>query len=592
MALVKKRESTAITLKDLEAQQKQPCCFRLFSWLLPKSRKTDALEADKRSNRIISTSFIIDSPSSIERKKRAYSHGSSGSTCSASSCQSLSSPRGCHHRTTATQVHTWQCYALKSLHLVRARNVASREAMRREMELLKHLDHPSIVRILETYEVHQRYFAVLELCRGGDLYTRDPYTEYEAWKVASQLVDAVAYLHERHIVHRDLKYENIMFVQTNDQHELQIKLIDFGLAKKFGRENSNERVGTVYTMAPEVLSGSYNAKADVWSLGVIVYMLLSSSIPFKGKTPKGVLKRIRKGVYSTFSSNPRWDSVSNSAKCLVKQMLTFDHVQRPLANDVLNHPWLAHKRHQTDTRDKEQFRMVNENIKDAIQASMQAYAGYGTIKKIALLVIANRSSYQEVGMLHRFFAHLDVDHSGNVSKEEFSEVLSPYNYNQEQIDSLYEAIDADHGGDVSYIEFLASTLEALGPIETEHLAEAFDRMKSNSSGFITTESRKFNRVECSQVCVFSDDPTCYDSISSVQRCLGGKIPPDFLVRIINEADANHDRRISFTEYMGLWNREAIDRLQSLREKATKRRKQIMQLNSYISPVSSEDEGNY
>jgi calcium-dependent protein kinase len=122
----------------------------------------------------------------------------------------------------------------------------------------------------------------MELCNGGDLYARDPYTEDQAARIVSSILGAVAYCHSRGVAHRDLKFENVLFV--NDSLHAEVKLIDFGLSKVYGdNPQLTEGVGTIYTMAPEVLKGNYTQSADVWSVGVIAYMLLSSQMPFFGR---------------------------------------------------------------------------------------------------------------------------------------------------------------------------------------------------------------------------------------------------------------------------------------------------------------------
>lgn len=124
---------------------------------------------------------------------------------------------------------------------------------------------------------------VLELCAGGDLYARNPYTEINAANVAKQILSAVNYMHKRNVIHRDLKFENCMF-ESRDVSNWTVKIIDFGLARVYGHRKMTARVGTVYTMSPETLRSQYTSKADLWSVGVMVYMLLSGTKPFWGKT--------------------------------------------------------------------------------------------------------------------------------------------------------------------------------------------------------------------------------------------------------------------------------------------------------------------
>jgi serine/threonine protein kinase len=126
---------------------------------------------------------------------------------------------------------------------------------------------------------------VMEMCNGGDLHTRQPYSQHDAATIMQQIPSAVAYLHDRNIVHRDLKHENILFVSTD---YIDVKLIDFGLARRYilKGERHVAKCGTMYTMSPEAIQGSCSGSStDLWSLGVIAYMLLSNEKPFWGKDP-------------------------------------------------------------------------------------------------------------------------------------------------------------------------------------------------------------------------------------------------------------------------------------------------------------------
>ena len=154
------------------------------------------------------------------------------------------------------------------------------------------MEFQNIVRLVETFEYKYSLYVVLELCSGGDLYSRDPYNECDAARISNSILRAIAYLHQQGISHRDLKYENIMFVSSHPMSD--VKLIDFGLSKKYGQVGDSnvegsgsmhvDTVGTMYSISPEVLRGSYTQQADLWSCGVLIFMLLSSTMPFYGKT--------------------------------------------------------------------------------------------------------------------------------------------------------------------------------------------------------------------------------------------------------------------------------------------------------------------
>jgi calcium-dependent protein kinase len=395
-----------------------------------------------------------------------------------------------------------QQYALKSIHLDKCKSETLQRELKNEIAILRELDHPHIARAIETYQVgDERLFVVLELCSGGDLYARDPYSEQQAASILASVLSAISYLHSKGIVHRDLKFENIMFV--DNRPEAEVKLIDFGLSQKFAAHDSNltDAVGTVYTMAPEVLAGKYNAKADIWSIGVVAFMLLSSSMPFYGPTRYAVIKKILKGR-ARFTAK-RWKTVSKYGKGLVRLLLEHDPNERPSADRALKYTkvWLHHIRQTqcpnpdtatTTTNQQRRLRWKQQDsmasygtasweddveMMDRIQVSIQAFAQYNTLKKLALLVIAYKSTASEIGWLRTTFNRFDLLQNGEISLEEFSEALSEvYDYTEEEMEALFAGMDVDGTGSVHYTEFLAATMEAHGSIEEDRIADAFDRI--------------------------------------------------------------------------------------------------------------------
>ena len=149
------------------------------------------------------------------------------------------------------------------------------------------------------------------------------------------ICSAVGFLHSKNIAHRNIHPENILF-ESNDA--LNVKILDFGSARKIGQNESVHGVyGTAYYVAPECLVGDYDEKCDVWSVGIIMYMLLSGKPPFDGQSDLHILEAVKSGEYSMQGGT--WDMVSNEAKDLVSRMLTMDPKQRISAHDALQHPW-------------------------------------------------------------------------------------------------------------------------------------------------------------------------------------------------------------------------------------------------------------
>lgn len=416
-------------------------------------------------------------------------------------------------------------YALKSIHLDRCKDRVFRQELMNEIAILQRLDHPHIVKAMETFDYKDRLYLVLELCSGGDLYTRDPYTEDQACTIVHAVLDAVAYMHARGITHRDLKFENIMFSTPSSD---SVKVIDFGLSKKYSHdEHLTETVGTVYTMAPEVLRGDYDHKCDVWSMGVIAFMLLSSSLPFYGKTRPQVVRKVLSGKYG-FKGH-RWKLISSHAKEFVMECMVPKPSRRKPAEEMLKHPFILN-----DFMANQQ-RQIGFVLMDRVIASIQTFCGYEQIKKLGLLVIAHKSTEDEIGFLRHVFDRFDIVRDGEITLPEFKEALKVYHYNDEDLERMFVGMDLDGTGKVHYSEFLAATLEAHGSISEERLAEAFDRLDNDDTGFITKQN--------------------------ILDFLGNSVSEEYANAIIDEADIEKDHRISYDEFLALWNAANDEKLQ-------------------------------
>lgn len=213
------------------------------------------------------------------------------------------------------------------------------KVLKTELESLMATDHPNIIKMYEVYEDTKHIYIVMEYCDGGELFDKiqlkQKFSEPEAARIMYKLLRAVSYLHSLNIIHRDLKPENILFKSKSDDSE--IKIIDFGLSKKCGEaETMHSVVGTLYYVAPEVLEKKYGHECDIWSLGVILYILLSGRPPFEGQNVE-VFTKIIKAEYD-FESK-RWKKVSKEAIDLIQKMMEHDKKKRISPVEALNHPW-------------------------------------------------------------------------------------------------------------------------------------------------------------------------------------------------------------------------------------------------------------
>merc|ERR1719174_617870 len=218
--------------------------------------------------------------------------------------------------------------AVKSISKAQMKNL---DRFKAEIQIMKIMDHPNIIKLYESFEDHRNIYLILELCVGGELFDRiidsGHFTEVQAAIVLQNMFRAIFYMHENHICHRDLKPENFLFTTKDPIEKTHLKVIDFGLACKFSADQQlKTKAGTPYYVAPQVLAGKYNASADIWSLGVIMFVLLCGYPPFYGETDADVLARMRTG---NFSFNPvDWKNVSEDAKNLIRSLLKMNPKDR------------------------------------------------------------------------------------------------------------------------------------------------------------------------------------------------------------------------------------------------------------------------
>jgi calcium-dependent protein kinase len=262
----------------------------------------------------------------------------------------------------------------------------------------------------------------------------------------------------------------------------EIKVIDFGLSKKFANKQvgvMREGVGTLYSMAPQVLQGVYTSQADMWSFGVIVYMLLSSHRPFYNKRRNIMIDRIMRCDYSF--DKDYWKPISSEAKDFISKLLVLDPQIRYNAAQAQNHAWLSKEFKLSD-------RAPRDSFQTAVADNLLVYKETAQLKKVALNIIAHRSSPAEILQLRKCFDAYDTANNGIISFEEFQEALKKANYSEKDIKDIFDSVDVNANGHVMYTEFIAATLEAQGQVEEERIAEAFDRLDVDNSGYISKEN--------------------------------------------------------------------------------------------------------
>lgn len=216
--------------------------------------------------------------------------------------------------------------------------------LQREIDIMARVQHRNVLRLFEIFDTAQQLSLVMELVNGGELFykivDKGSYSELEARDIVRQLVEGVDYLHNQGIAHRDLKPENLLCSELDDG-KMVIKIADFGLSKAFSGESMLETsCGTPDYAAPEVLrmDGAYDKSVDLWSIGVITYVLLCGFPPFYGKSQAQLFEKILNADFEF--PEPEWTQISAEAKDFINHLLVLDVKQRYNTKQCLEHPWL------------------------------------------------------------------------------------------------------------------------------------------------------------------------------------------------------------------------------------------------------------
>ncbi|GAQ88622.1 Serine Threonine protein kinase [Klebsormidium nitens] len=426
-------------------------------------------------------------------------------------------------------------YACKSIAKRKLQSKEDIEDVRREVSIMHHLKgHNNIVQLFGAYEDKHAVHLVMEVCAGGELFDRiiakGHYTEKQAAATLRIIVGVVQACHSLGVMHRDLKPEN--FLLADKSEDAALKATDFGLSVYFRPgEKFSDIVGSAYYVAPEVLRRNYGPEADVWSCGVILYILLCGVPPFWAETEQGIFDAVLRGTID-FQSDP-WPRISPSAKDLVKRMLRQDPKERLTAHQVLTHPWA---RVDGDAPDKP--------LDNAVLTRLKKFSAMNKVKKVALKIIANSLSEEEISGLRAMFQSLDTDNSGAITFEELKTGLKKLGSNlaEEEVRKLMEAADADNSGTLDYQEFVAATMAASKAIEDDKLVAAFAAIDADGDGEITVDELEAVLVR------------------------NGMADHEKVADIVKEIDTNNDGKIDYEEFVAMMRQEAVDKGPSVRQR--------------------------
>merc|ERR1740121_556221 len=399
------------------------------------------------------------------------------------------------------------------------------ERFRAEIAIMKVMDHPNIIKLHETFEDHKCIYLVMELCLGGELFDRiigtGRFTEVQAAIVMQHIFRAVYYMHENHICHRDLKPENFLFTTKDIIERTGLKIIDFGLAHEFGPGiNLSTKAGTPYYVAPQVLAGKYDQSADLWSCGVITYVLLCGYPPFHGDTDTDVLQKVRLGNFSFNASD--WKNVSEDAKNLIRLLLKMNPKDRFTAEQALNHVWIKNKAPKA----------TNAPLQANMVDNLRSFRSQNKLKKAALHVIAGQLAEDKIKALRDTFMALDGNGDGLLTAAEMKEGLAKAGLKEIPADlqQILENVDADGSGVIDYTEFLAATFDKRSYVKEDVCWSAFRLFDKNGDGKISKEEL--------QAVLGDEDVQKVGDVSEIAQ-------------LLKDNDGNGDGFIDFDEFMVL-----------------------------------------
>eukprot|EP00929_Paragymnodinium_shiwhaense_P111430 TRINITY_DN7946_c0_g1_i1.p1 TRINITY_DN7946_c0_g1~~TRINITY_DN7946_c0_g1_i1.p1 ORF type:complete len:549 (+),score=160.44 TRINITY_DN7946_c0_g1_i1:99-1745(+) len=484
------------------------------------SRHSEALTVDRKNfvtrgkvgGSALTDKYVLD--------KEQMGEGSYGSVC-----------KGTHRFTQAVR-------AVKTMKKVRLKDT---QQFHGEIEIMTKLDHPNIVRLYETFEDAKSIYLVMELCVGGELFDRisdqGAFTEKDCAVIMKQILAGVFYCHKMTICHRDLKPENFLFLSSAKDSPL--KIIDFGLAKHFEADKLMlTKVGTPYYVAPQVLHGGYDEKCDIWSCGVIMYILLCGYPPFYGDTDHQILSSVKSGKYNFPDED--WANVSNEAKGIINKLLVLDPKKRLSAEDALNNSWVQEKAPTA----------TGTPMKAETVSRFNAFQTTNRMKKIAMTMIAQNLPDNEIEELKKTFQMLDLNSDGTLTVTEIRKGMEKQGLEiPENLEELMKAVDSDGSGVIDYTEWITATMDRRHFIKEKVCWQAFRAFDLDCDGVIT-------RQELRSVLVG-------DGAQEIENLFG----PGVIEATLADADTNGDGVIDFDEFMMMVGGAANEpQLQSCHEK--------------------------
>lgn len=407
-----------------------------------------------------------------------------------------------------------------------------KKAFKREVLIMKQLDHPNICKLLETYEQGRFMFFVMEYCEGREVFDRimehGMIAETTTSDIIRQCASALKHAHSKRIAHRDMKPENICFC-NNDVNDNHVKVIDWGLGFYFGQARMISSVGSLTYAAPEVLESrdvdGYTPACDLWSLGVVAYVMLCGKPPFWGNYQEQV-KRMKKEAFPM--SDSTWQSISSDAKDFIRATLKNDPKDRMQLNKALAHPWLDNPARTNDPK-----------LNMEILSNLKQFSNTSQFFSLCVASVARQLDHRSLRDVHRVFCEMDTDGDGVLSlKEVYAGFEKIYGKGSEQlrdVEAMFNHLDLDGSGTIDYTEFCAAGIGERASTEEDVLWAAFKAFD------VEDDDGKISRDEIKRVLLRT----------GVDQCWTDELCETLSDELFKRYDRNGDGTIDFNEWLQL-----------------------------------------
>ena len=358
--------------------------------------------------------------------------------------------------------------------------------LKQEVDILSNMDHPNIVKYFGIFEDDYFIHIVMEYLKGQDLskiislknYT--DFNENQMGQIIHQLLKALSFIHSKNIIHRDIKPENILF--SDKRNIFSLKLIDFGLATF--QEQEKKTAGTPMYMSPEMVDGNGTYVSDIWSVGVVVYQMVTGKLPFDGgenDENQILYEHIKSDEYNKEKLNNV--ECSDDVKDFIDKALQKDIKKRMTVQEALNHPWI--KKFNVNSLDPS---LLNENT---IQLLLN-FSKKPALQKEIYYFLAKISNENDIAIYKNIFNFFDMNNKGGLSKNDLKEGLekNKIDIDEDTLDIIFDGLDFHNNGKIYYSEFLAAMVSSKDFNKEEKIISVFNLLKENeqNNNYITYDS--------------------------------------------------------------------------------------------------------